>query len=103
MEVQAALASDIAMVFDECAPGEASPEDARRSLELTARWARRSRAAFDLLQSGLTGANETPAVPVTEEPSAAELNGKQALFGMCKALLISILERESESHDGNRL
>src|SRR6266481_8177390 len=76
MEVQAALGSDIVMVFDECAPGEASPEDARRSLELTARWARRSRAAFDLLQSGLTGANETPAVPVTEEPAAAELNGK---------------------------
>src|SRR6267143_4255613 len=72
MEVQAALGSDIVMVFDECAPGKASPEDARRSLELTARWARRSRAAFDLLQSnGQTGASETPAVPVTEEPSAA--------------------------------
>src|SRR5713226_3517368 len=82
MEVQAALGSDIVMVFDECAPGEASPEDARRSLELTARWAGRSRAAFDLLQSGPTGANETPAVPVTEEPAAAELNGKQALFGI---------------------
>src|SRR6266850_7439190 len=58
MEVQVALGSDIVMVFDECAPGKAPPEDARRSLELTARWARRSRAAFDLLQSGLTGANE---------------------------------------------
>ena len=47
MEVQAALDSDIVMVFDECAPGEASAEDARRSMELTARWAKRSREAFD--------------------------------------------------------
>src|SRR3981081_1823502 len=44
MEVQGALGSDIVMVFDECAPGKASPEEARRSMELTGRWARRSRA-----------------------------------------------------------
>src|SRR5438132_1432062 len=47
MEVQAALGAEIAMAFDECAPGEASLEEARRSMELTLRWAKRSRAAFD--------------------------------------------------------
>src|SRR6267143_2405033 len=52
LEVQAALGSDVVMVFDECSPGKASPEDARRSMELTARWAKRSREAFDLLQDG---------------------------------------------------
>src|SRR6267142_1325442 len=52
MEVQAALGSDIVMVFDECAAGKSSSEDARRSMELTARWAQRSRAAFDVLQNG---------------------------------------------------
>src|SRR5437667_5210144 len=43
MEVQAALGSDIVMGFDECAPGKAPADEARRSMELTARWARRSR------------------------------------------------------------
>ena len=50
MEVQAALGSDIVMAFDECPPGQAAHEAARVSLELTARWARRSRARFDELQ-----------------------------------------------------
>src|SRR6266436_9994244 len=50
MEVQAALGAEIAMAFDECAPGEASQEEARRSMELTLRWAIRSREAFDRLQ-----------------------------------------------------
>src|SRR6266852_4020467 len=40
MEVQAALGSEIVMVFDECAAGEATYDDAARSMELTARWAR---------------------------------------------------------------
>ena len=50
MEVQAALGAEIAMAFDECAPGEATLEEARQSMELTLRWAKRSRAAFDRLQ-----------------------------------------------------
>ncbi len=50
MEVQAALGSDIVMVFDECAPGKATHDEARASLELTARWAKRSREKFDQLQ-----------------------------------------------------
>ena len=44
MEVQAALGSDIVMVFDECAPGEASQEETERSMNLTARWAQRSKS-----------------------------------------------------------
>src|SRR5881394_4329313 len=47
MEVQAALDAEIAMAFDECAPGEATLEAARRSMELTLRWAKRSKEAFD--------------------------------------------------------
>lgn len=43
MEVQAALGSDIVMVFDECAPGKATSSEARRSMELTARWAQDTR------------------------------------------------------------
>src|ERR1051325_6913932 len=51
MEVQAALGSDIVMVFDECAPGQASHEETERSMNLTARWAKRSKDAFERLQT----------------------------------------------------
>jgi queuine tRNA-ribosyltransferase len=50
MEMQAVLGAEIAMAFDECAPGEATPDEARRSMELTLRWAQRSKNAFDRLQ-----------------------------------------------------
>src|SRR5215204_175014 len=50
MEVQAALGSEIVMVFDECPPGNAGIDATRKSLELTARWAARSKAKFDELQ-----------------------------------------------------
>ena len=52
MEVQAVLGAEIAMAFDECAPGEATPNEARRSMELTLRWAKRSKDAFGKLQAG---------------------------------------------------
>src|SRR5919199_3730529 len=52
MEVQAALGSEIVMAFDECAPGKASHEETERSMTLTARWAQRSKTAFERLQSG---------------------------------------------------
>jgi queuine tRNA-ribosyltransferase len=48
MEVQAVLGAEIAMAFDECAPGEATREETRTSMELTLRWAKRSKDAFRL-------------------------------------------------------
>ncbi|MDQ6808893.1 MAG: tRNA guanosine(34) transglycosylase Tgt [Verrucomicrobiota bacterium] len=45
MEIQAALGSDIAMVLDECPPWPCAHEYAARSLEMTIRWARRSKDA----------------------------------------------------------
>ena len=74
MEVQAALGSDIVMVFDECAPGEASHEETERSMNLTARWANRSKTAFDRLQ--LEGAD------TGRRRDAVGLSGAQALFGI---------------------
>ncbi len=47
MQVQCALASDVAMVFDECTPYPATRDEAARSMELSLRWARRSRDAFN--------------------------------------------------------
>jgi queuine tRNA-ribosyltransferase len=90
MEVQAALGSDIVMVFDECARSDASYEETERSMELTARWARRSRAAFDQLQAqgADTGRVETP----------EELSGAQALFGIIQGAGYLDLRRKSLEH-----
>ena len=47
MQVQRALGSDVAMVFDECTPYPAAEREARVSMELSLRWSARSRRAFD--------------------------------------------------------
>src|SRR6266581_2771579 len=46
MELQAALGAEIAMAFDECAPGEATHDEAQKSMELTLRWGKRSKEEF---------------------------------------------------------
>ena len=47
MDVQIALGSDIAMAFDECTEYPADYARARRSLDITLRWAERSKRHFD--------------------------------------------------------
>jgi queuine tRNA-ribosyltransferase len=46
MRIQRVLRSDIAMQFDECTPYPATETQARVSMELSLRWARRSRDAY---------------------------------------------------------
>lgn len=87
MEVQATLGSDIVMAFDECPPGQTAHAQARASLELTARWATRSRARFDELQRegadlGRMGAD-------------GDLSGQQAIFGIVQGATHLDLRRES--------
>lgn len=60
MEIQGALGSDIAMVFDECTPYPADKEYALNSLKLTTEWARRcneakndNQALFGIVQGGM--------------------------------------------------
>jgi len=86
MEIQAALGSEIVMVFDECPPGDAGIDITRKSLEMTARWALRSKNKFDELQeSGQdTGFLE-----------AESLSGRQALFGIVQGAGHLNLRRES--------
>ena len=47
MRIQKALNSDIVMVFDECTPYPATEEQARKSMELSMRWAERSKKAHE--------------------------------------------------------
>ncbi|MBX9866950.1 MAG: tRNA guanosine(34) transglycosylase Tgt [Burkholderiales bacterium] len=51
MEIQTVLNSDIAMIFDECTPYPADYQTARESMEMSLRWAERSRNAFDEYQN----------------------------------------------------
>ncbi len=61
MAVQRALGSDIVMIFDECTPYPASEQEARASMELSLRWAKRSKdahagnpsALFGIVQGGM--------------------------------------------------
>jgi queuine tRNA-ribosyltransferase len=46
MQVQRDLGSDIAMIFDECTPYPATEAEARKSMELSLRWAQRSHDAY---------------------------------------------------------
>jgi queuine tRNA-ribosyltransferase len=46
IEVQCLLGADIQMVLDECTPFPATREEARTSLDLSLRWAERSKATF---------------------------------------------------------
>jgi queuine tRNA-ribosyltransferase len=61
VEMQHILNSDIVMVLDECTPYPASEEQARKSLELSLRWAKRCKdahadsphALFGIIQGGM--------------------------------------------------
>ena len=55
MQVQKDLGADIVMIFDECTPYPASEKDARASMELSLRWAERSKKAHDDSSSALFG------------------------------------------------
>ena len=61
IEIQAKLGSDIVMIFDECTPYPATEQAARESMELSMRWAQRSKdahgdsaaALFGIIQGGM--------------------------------------------------
>ena len=55
MEVQHSLNSDVVMCFDECTPFPASKDEVRVSMELSMRWAERSKAAFSGNYNSLFG------------------------------------------------
>ena len=60
MQIQANLGSDIVMVLDECTPYPSEHQQAKASMELSLRWAKRSRdahksdsALFGIIQGGM--------------------------------------------------
>ena len=61
MEIQRDLGSDIVMIFDECTPFPATVREAKDSMEMSLRWAKRSKdahgdspsALFGIIQGGM--------------------------------------------------
>ena len=56
MEIQRLLGSDIVMAFDECPRADQPRDEIARSMEMSMRWARRSREAFDAGEDHAQGA-----------------------------------------------
>jgi queuine tRNA-ribosyltransferase len=80
MRIQRVLNSDIAMVFDECTPYPATREEAATSMELSMRWARRSKAAF--FKEGLEGAGSARVGGRSEPILLKGSSQGNALFGI---------------------
>jgi len=76
IEVQCLLGSDIQMVLDECTPFPATREEAKRSLDLSMRWAERSKTAFGTMSAdgqALFGIVQGGVYPDLREASARGL------------------------------
>jgi len=73
IEIQRLLGSDISMCFDECTPYPAKQQVAAKSMELSMRWAKRSKIAFE------------------ERPG-------YALFGIQQGSIFKSLREESTGH-----
>ena len=76
IDVQHALNADVTMIFDECTPYPATEDEARESMQLSLRWARRSREHFDRMHDA--------------EPERGE-----ALFGIVQGGIFDACRQES--------
>jgi queuine tRNA-ribosyltransferase len=112
MDVQIALGSDIAMAFDECTEYPADRARARASLDMTLRWAQRSKDHFDAHKHSAPWAQhaehsaqsselsmrsgERRAQSSAIEDRKADLEGKTpSLFGIVQGGMFADLRRES--------
>ena len=84
MDVQIALGADIAMTFDECTEYPADRARARTSLDLTLRWARRSKDHFEAHRHEVPWALTPPLAGLTPN-----------LFGIVQGGMFPDLRRES--------
>src|SRR6266487_3112657 len=86
MEIQAALGSDIAMVLDECPPWPCDYDYAARSMEMTARWAKRCKRFVE--------AGVSPATSNDAAGTAAAATEGQLLFGIVQGATFPELRKQ---------
>jgi queuine tRNA-ribosyltransferase len=87
MEIQIALGADIVMAFDECTEHPAERARARASMEMTLRWAKRSKDYFEAHKHEVAWRAAAALNP--EMPQAP------ALFGIVQGGMYADLRRES--------
>jgi queuine tRNA-ribosyltransferase len=87
MEIQIALGADIVMAFDECTEHPAERERARASMEMTLRWAKRSKDYFEAHKHENQWGQIDDANP--------GLPAAPALFGIVQGGMHADLRRES--------
>jgi queuine tRNA-ribosyltransferase len=92
MEIQIALGADIVMAFDECTEHPAERERARASMEMTLRWAKRSKEYFEGHKQECPWTESGDRVIGTSGDRKAET---PALFGIVQGGMYADLRRES--------
>jgi queuine tRNA-ribosyltransferase len=75
MRIQKSLNSDVVMVFDECTPYPATEKQARNSMELSMRWAARSKQAHEGNSNALFGIVQGSVFEELRDVSLKELQG----------------------------
>jgi queuine tRNA-ribosyltransferase len=105
MEIQIALGADIVMAFDECTEHPAERERARASMEMTLRWAKRSKDYFEAHKHecpwadwGNEGSPKSRVIAeIGKNPRTlpSELPTTPALFGIVQGGMYADLRRES--------
>jgi len=90
--IQHGLGSDIIMQFDECTPYPATPEEARKSMELSARWAARCKTAH---MAWTPEAAPPPPPPQSGGTPLPETEPRGALFGIVQGGMHADLRAES--------
>jgi len=94
MEAQIGLGADIIMAFDECTEHPADEGRTRSSMELTLRWAARSKNYFELHKHEVPWAGLDGASPVSTRV-ATRVEASQALFGIVQGGMDAALRKES--------
>ena len=69
IQIQHSLGADIVMIFDECTPYPATEKEARESMELSLRWAARSKQAHGDNENALFGIVQGGMYPALREAS----------------------------------
>ncbi len=89
IEIQQALGSDIRMVLDECPPYPVSESEARKSMELTLRWAKRTADRLKSPQPPFFKGGQSDSPPTLKKGEAG-----RGIFGIIQGSTYKNLRRE---------
>jgi queuine tRNA-ribosyltransferase len=95
MEIQIALGADIVMAFDECTEHPAERDRARESMEMTLRWAKRSKDYFEAHKHEVPWEDRGIGISGHRDVGNPELPQGPALFGIVQGGMYADLRRES--------